>query len=120
MSGVPGIFSLSRRRFVQSLAMLAAQADGRYACAADGNSCAARAVGDRPASQWVQALPVGNGRLGAMILARSSRAPAAERRHAVVGRAERLGQPEGEGRAPDIRRAVAEGRYVDADQLAKG
>ena len=73
MSGDPGIFSLSRRRFVQALAMLAAQARWPLRLAADGNDTAPLELWyDRPASQWVEALPIGNGRLGAMIFGEAS------------------------------------------------
>ncbi len=74
----------------------------------------------RPAHKWTEALPVGNGRLGAMVWG-------------GVG-LERLclnestlwaGQPRdgnrntGQDVLPQVREAVAQGRYVDADTLAK-
>ena len=45
----------------------------------------------QPAEKWTDALPIGNGRLGAMVFGGvESERLAIERRHAVVGRAARL------------------------------
>ena len=122
MSGDPGIFSLSRRRFVQALAMLAAQARWPLRLAADGNNTAPLELWyDRPASQWVQALPIGNGRLGAMIFGEVIEEHLQLNDDTLWSGAPRdWDNPKAKDVLPDIRRAVAEGRYVDADQLAKG
>ncbi|AHM62618.1 hypothetical protein D770_21855 [Flammeovirgaceae bacterium 311] len=72
----------------------------------------------QPARQWVEALPVGNGRLGAMVFGD----PLQERiqlnentvwagqphRNDVLGAREAL---------PEVRQMIFEGRYVDAQQL---
>ena len=50
----------------------------------------------RPAGEWLEALPLGNGRLGAMVYGGvPTERIAAQRRHALVGRAEGLRQPRG-------------------------
>ncbi len=121
MSGDSGIFSLSRRRFVQALAMLAAQARWPLRLAADGNDTAPLELWyDRPASQWVQALPIGNGRLGAMVFGEVIEERLQLNDDTLWSGAPRdWDNPKAKDVLPDIRRAVAEGRYVDADQLAK-
>lgn len=68
MSGDFELFTLSRRRFIQALAMLAAQTRWPARLNAEGDAATALELWyDRPASRWVQALPIGNRRLGAMI-----------------------------------------------------
>jgi alpha-L-fucosidase 2 len=122
MSGGPGIFPLSRRRFVQALAMLAGQARWPLRLAADGNNTAPLELWyDRPASQWVQALPIGNGRLGGMIFGEVIEEHLQLNDDTLWSGAPRdWDNPKARDVLPEIRRAVAEGRYVDADQLAKG
>jgi alpha-L-fucosidase 2 len=122
MSGGLEIFSLSRRRFVQALAMLAAQARWPMRlAAADGASAPLELWYDRPASQWVQALPIGNGRLGAMVFGDVIEEHLQLNDDTLWSGAPReWDNPKAKDVLPEIRRAVAQGRYVDADQLAKG
>ena len=55
---------------------------------------------DKPAAKWEEALPVGNGRVGAMIFGGSQPGtPATQRRHALGRRTLRSGESCGEGRA---------------------
>ena len=70
----------------------------------------------RPAEKWTDALPIGNGRLGAMVFGGvSDRAAAVERRHAVVGLTARVEQSGSESTsagsaAAGTRRAGLRGR----------
>ncbi|MCD9024903.1 glycoside hydrolase family 95 protein [Cohnella silvisoli] len=76
----------------------------------------------KPASEWTEALPIGNGRLGMMIFGGIERehlqlnedtlwsgGPVAERQPAAVSPNE----------IQDIRRLLFEGRYVEADAMCK-
>ena len=74
----------------------------------------------RPAAQWVEALPVGNGRLGAMVFGGvEQRAAPAQRGHALVGRADATGTiPRRREVLPEVRRLIAAGKYAEADALA--
>jgi len=73
---------------------------------------------DRPAHTWVEALPVGNGRLGAMIYG----APAAERiqlneETLWAGRPNNNFNPEAKEWLPKIQQLIWEGRYAEAESL---
>lgn len=74
----------------------------------------------RPAREWVEALPVGNGRLGAMIFG------GIEREHLQLnedtlwsGGPKDWDNPGARGVLPEMRHLIAEGKYVEADQLSK-
>ncbi|NZA28666.1 glycoside hydrolase family 95 protein [Luteimonas sp. SJ-92] len=107
--------------------MAAAQAQGREAAGppepaaparhADGDALTLRYA--RPATQWVEALPLGNGRLGAMVWG--------------GGKYERLQlnedtlygggpydptPPEALAALPEVRRLIFAGRYAEAEALA--
>jgi alpha-L-fucosidase 2 len=74
---------------------------------------------NRPAEEWVEALPVGNGRLGAMIFGR----PAKERLQLndvtiwSSGPQADTDRPEAYKSLPEIRRLLAEGDYKGASDL---
>ncbi len=73
---------------------------------------------DQPASQWVEALPVGNGRLGAMVFGRiederiqlneDTLWAGAPQERDIKGAYQHL---------PKIRRLLFEGKYVDAEKM---
>jgi alpha-L-fucosidase 2 len=74
---------------------------------------------DKPASQWIEALPLGNGRLGAMVYGD----PAKER---VVlnditvwsgGPQSNANRPDGWKHLADIRKVIREGRYDEAERM---
>jgi alpha-L-fucosidase 2 len=74
---------------------------------------------ERPASQWVEALPVGNGRLGAMIFGD----PAQERLQLNEDTLWNGGpydptNPEALAALPRVRELIFAGRYVEAEALA--
>lgn len=123
---------LTRRRFVQLLALassarpaLLRASAGTVASQAAGTAAVTTSLPlqlwyKQPASTWVEALPLGNGRLGAMVFG-------------GIGR-ERLqlnddtlwsGEPRDWNNAkardvlPEVRKAVFAGDYVRADELSK-
>ena len=71
-----------------------------------------------PAKEWVEALPVGNGRLGAMVFGQ----PTVERLQLNEGTLWAGGpydpvHPEAKAALPEVRRLIVQGKYRDADQL---
>ena len=75
----------------------------------------------RPASQWVEALPIGNGRLGAMVFGGIER----ERLQLNDGTLWSGGpsdwnNPKGPAVLAEVRRLIAAERYAEADAAAKG
>jgi alpha-L-fucosidase 2 len=74
---------------------------------------------DAPAKQWVEALPLGNGRLGAMVFGD----PAMERLQlneetVWAGQPNNNGNPDALAAIPEIRKLLFEGRYHEAQDLA--
>jgi len=73
---------------------------------------------DRPAHTWVEALPLGNGRLGAMVYGN----PSAERiqlneETLWAGRPNNNGNPEAKEWLPRIRQLIWDGRYKEAEAM---
>ena len=73
---------------------------------------------DKPAEKWVEALPVGNGRVAAMVFGH----PANERLQLNEGTLWAGGpydpvNPEAKAALPEVRRLVNEGKYRDAAKL---
>jgi len=73
----------------------------------------------RPATRWVEALPLGNGRLGAMVRGGIEH----ERLHLnedtlYAGGPYDANNPEASKAMPEVRRLVFEGRYAEAEALA--
>ncbi|MFL6576981.1 MAG: glycosyl hydrolase family 95 catalytic domain-containing protein, partial [Povalibacter sp.] len=76
---------------------------------------------EEPASRWTEALPVGNGRLGAMIFG------GVDNEHLQLNEAtlwsggpRDWNNPKAKDVLPQVRQAIFAGDYVRADQLAKG
>lgn len=74
---------------------------------------------DKPAQVWTEALPIGNGRLGAMVFG----APVLERLQLNeetiwAGRPNQIGNPDAKEWIPKIQRMVEEGRYKEAQDAA--
>jgi alpha-L-fucosidase 2 len=72
----------------------------------------------RPAQEWVEALPVGNGRLGAMIFG------GLETEHLQLnedtlwsGGPKEWNNPSARDQLPEVRRLLFAGRYIEADQV---
>ncbi len=74
---------------------------------------------DKPATEWVQALPLGNGRLGAMVFGTPEREILQLNEETVwAGEPGNNINPETGKALPEIRRLIAEGRYAEAQDYA--
>ena len=72
----------------------------------------------RPATQWVEALPVGNGRLGAMVFGGISQERIQLNEDTLwAGGPYNPANPEAKGALPEIRRLLAEGQNQAAQAL---
>jgi alpha-L-fucosidase 2 len=72
-----------------------------------------------PAEEWMEALPLGNGRLGVMVFGN----PASERLQlneetVWAGQPNNNGNPNALAALPEIRKLLFEGRYIEAQDLA--
>ena len=75
---------------------------------------------DRPAHDWTEALPIGNGRLGAMVFGGTHTERLALNDGSLWSGFPRDGnRPEGLDALPRIREAVLAARHVEADRLCK-
>ncbi|HEY0944995.1 MAG TPA: glycoside hydrolase family 95 protein, partial [Opitutaceae bacterium] len=74
----------------------------------------------QPAAQWVEALPIGNGRLGAMVFGgvELERFQLNEDTLSAGGPYDQA-SPEGRAALPEIRRLLAAGQYAEAQALAE-
>jgi alpha-L-fucosidase 2 len=73
---------------------------------------------DEPASQWVEALPVGNGRLGAMIFGGASEERLQLNECTLwAGGPYNPVNPEAKGALPEVRKRVFEGKFAEAGKL---
>jgi alpha-L-fucosidase 2 len=73
----------------------------------------------QPAQQWVQALPIGNGRLGAMVFGGVDHERLAVNEDTLWSGYPRNAAPDAASYLPLIRQAVLERRYQDADILTR-
>ncbi|MEM7535455.1 MAG: glycoside hydrolase family 95 protein [Chloroflexota bacterium] len=74
----------------------------------------------QPAAQWVEALPLGNGRLGAMVYGGVAHEQIALNEDTLWSGGPRAwNNPTAKHVIHDVRTAVREGRYEEADQLCK-
>jgi alpha-L-fucosidase 2 len=75
---------------------------------------------DTPAKEWVEALPIGNGRLGAMVFGGVERELLQLNEDTLWSGGPRdWNNPAALEALPEIRRLVFEGRYKEADKVAK-
>lgn len=71
-----------------------------------------------PAKQWVEALPVGNGRLGAMVYSDPSKELIQLNENTVwAGSPYRNDNPEAKGALPEVRKLIFEGKYKEAHDI---
>jgi alpha-L-fucosidase 2 len=71
-----------------------------------------------PAKQWVEALPVGNGRLGAMVFGDPSKELIQLNENTVwAGSPYRNDNPEAREALPEVRKLIFEGKYKEAHDL---
>jgi alpha-L-fucosidase 2 len=74
---------------------------------------------DKPASKWVEALPIGNGRLGAMVFGRTDNERIQLNEDTLWGGGPYdPSSPEALKALPEVRRLVFEGKYREAQDLA--
>lgn len=75
---------------------------------------------DRPAAVWTEALPIGNGRLGAMIYGGVERETISLNEDTLwSGYPRDWNNPSARQVLPEVRKLVREGRYEEADQLGR-
>ena len=75
---------------------------------------------NRPASRWTEALPVGNGHLGAMIFGGVPRERIQLNEHSLwSGRHAEEDRPETREALPEVRRLLFAGKYAEANALAQ-
>lgn len=73
----------------------------------------------QPAKQWVEALPVGNGRLGAMVFGGPSEEKIQLNESTVwAGQPNRNDNPDAKSALPEVRKLIFEGKYREAQDLA--
>ncbi len=74
---------------------------------------------NHPARQWVEALPIGNGRLGAMVYGDPSRETIQLNEITVWGgQPNRNDNPDARKALPEVRKLVFDGKYKEAQDLA--
>ncbi|MDB4884047.1 MAG: alpha-L-fucosidase [Gemmatimonadetes bacterium] len=75
----------------------------------------------RPAAQWVEALPIGNGRLGAMVFGGIERERLQLNEDSLWSGGPRdWNNPKAPQVLAEVRRLIAEQKYVEADRAARG
>ncbi len=103
-----------------SLLLLLVQIGAGIACAAaeaDGNQ---RLWYEQPATKWEQALPIGNGRLGAMIYGQPQRERLQLNDVTILsgGPQPDADRKEAYKNLPELRRLIREGKYAEAEKFA--
>lgn len=74
----------------------------------------------RPANQWVEALPLGNGSLGAMVFGGVDDEKLQLNEDTLwSGYPKEWNNPQAKQALPEIRRLIANGQYLEAEQLSK-
>lgn len=75
---------------------------------------------NRPAENWNEALPVGNGRLGAMVFGEVEKERIQVNEESVwTGKPRWDANPEAKKNLPEVRRLLFEGKYQEAEKLAQ-
>ncbi|MFH1197814.1 MAG: glycoside hydrolase family 95 protein [bacterium] len=73
---------------------------------------------NQPANQWVEALPVGNGRLGAMVFGNPSNEKIQLNENTIwAGQPYRNDNPDAKEALPKVRQLIFEGKYKEAQDL---
>ena len=73
---------------------------------------------EKPASQWVEALPVGNGRLGAMVFGNPVNEVIQLNENTVwAGQPNRNDNPKAKTALPEVRKLIFEGKYKEAQDI---
>jgi alpha-L-fucosidase 2 len=112
---------LTRRRFVAAGVALPLAASVRGAGAATPKPVHPQPLVlwySQPANQWVEALPVGNGRLGAMVFGGTARERLQLNEDTLhAGGPYDANNPEALAALPEARRLIFDGRYREASEL---
>ena len=124
---------VSRRAFVRQSAalaggVLAGSGNAPAATASTITASSAQGIAShltlwyrRPAQQWVEALPVGNGRLGAMVFGGIERERLQLNEDTLwSGGPREWNNPNAPKVLAEVRRLIAEEKYVEADRAARG
>jgi alpha-L-fucosidase 2 len=127
---------VSRRTFVKQSTALAGgllaaagRIDAAHATKASANAAdTTQQIGShltlwyrRPAQQWVEALPIGNGRLGAMVFGGIERERLQLNEDTLWSGGPRdWNNPNAPKVLAEVRRLIAEEKYVEADRAARG
>ena len=75
---------------------------------------------NQPASQWVEALPVGNGRLGAMVYGNPAKEEIQLNENTIWGgQPYHNGNPDAKAALPEVRQLIFDGKYDEAQDLVK-
>ncbi|GAC1653579.1 MAG: glycoside hydrolase family 95 protein [Gemmatimonadaceae bacterium] len=86
-----------------------------------GDNAALKLAYRRPATQWVEALPIGNGRLGAMVFGTIERERLQLNEDSLwSGGPSDWNNPKARAVLGEVRRLIAAGQYIDADRAARG
>jgi alpha-L-fucosidase 2 len=73
---------------------------------------------EQPANQWVEALPIGNGRIGAMVFGNPAREEIQLNENTIwAGQPHRNDNPDAKAALPKVRELIFEGRYKEAQDL---
>src|SRR5665647_3344937 len=73
---------------------------------------------DQPAKQWVEALPVGNGRLGAMVFGDPTNEVIQLNENTLwAGSPNRNDNPNAKEALPEVRKLIFEGKYKEAQDI---
>lgn len=87
---------------------------------AQGNDPAMKLWYNKPASTWNEALPVGNGSLGAMVFGGTARERLQLNEESVwTGSPRWDANPDARRNLPEVRRLLFEGKYAEAEKLAQ-
>ncbi|MGE5488153.1 MAG: glycosyl hydrolase family 95 catalytic domain-containing protein [bacterium] len=108
---------MARSRFLRNAVALVVLAGSLCCRAADGNDL--KLWYAQPAGRWVEALPVGNGRLAAMVFGDVRREHLQLNEDTVwSGEKRDRSNPAAQEAVPEIRRLLQEGRPAEAQELA--
>ncbi len=109
---------LTRRSFVGGSGAALALARTGFARRKDRNACS-RLRYTRHARNWDEALPIGNGRLGAMVFGRIAQERLQLNEDTLwAGSPYSADNPDALAAIPEIRRLIADGQYAEATALA--
>lgn len=113
-------FAMDRRTAVASaLALSLSATSPLFARGSERDGAGQRLWYRQPAGTWNEALPIGNGRLGAMVFGRVGQERLQLNESTLwAGRPYNPDNPDALAALPEVRALIAAGRYREADQLA--